>query len=142
MKNIKSIRAAIMLALLSSVFIFAACAKDNGTKLTEKDVVGTWGVVDDTNSTLTFYKNNTFIIPGSVNERKGTSWSLNYEQLDNTYASFFNFNDKEYVITAKCESDIMKFVLIKNKEGSYLIAYSDSSMGINFNDDYVLQKIK
>lgn len=142
MKNIKSIRAVIMLALLSSVFIFAACAKDNGTKLTEKDVVGTWGVVEDLDTTFTFYKNNTFIIPGSINERKGTSWSLAYEQLDDSYASYFNLNDKEYVVTMKCEVETTKFVLIKNKEGSYLIAYNDSITGMNFNDDYVMQKIK
>lgn len=145
MKNIKSIRAAIMLALLSSVFIFAACAKDNGTKLTEKDVVGTWGaVVDDIESTYIFYKNNTYIIPGLIEQRKGTSWSLAYEQLDGTYASYFNLNDKEYVVTIKYEPESVtgKFVLIKNKEGSYLIAYTESATGMNFNDDYILQKIK
>lgn len=142
MKNIKSIRAAIMLALLSSVFIFAACAKDNGTKLTEKDVVGKWGIVDDMTSVCTFYKNNTFTMSDFIEQKKETSWSLAYEQLDDSYASYFNLNDKEYVVTMKYESDIMKFVLTKNKEGSYLIAYSDNYTGINFNDDYVMKKIK
>ncbi len=142
MKNIKSIRAAIMLALLSSVFIFAACAKDNGTKLTEKDVVGTWGWIDDMDTTATFYKNNTFIFPGYAEQKKGTQWSIAYELLDDTYSSYFDFNDKEYVITAKYESDITKFVLIKNNEGSYLVGYRDNITGINFDTSLTMKKIK
>ena len=113
MKNIKLIRTAVMLVLVSSVFIFAACAKGDERKLTEKDIVGTWTGFDGVQYGSLYFKSD----KTGVTSKGGSlgKWKFGYEKLDKNYAAIVNMSSAG--VLSMTEGDFTLKVIIVPDNG-------------------------
>ncbi|MCR5762560.1 MAG: hypothetical protein K6G00_04175 [Treponema sp.] len=94
MKNIKLIRTAVMLVLVSSVFIFAACAKEEGGKITDKDIAGTTWTAVQNGIQFKFNKNKTFNADDEGEIIKG-SWKISKIKVEDYVAARMGLGNPE-----------------------------------------------
>ena len=116
MKNIRLIRMAVMLVLVSSVFIFGACAKGEGRKITDKDIADTTWTIFPDETQIKFNKNKNVEVFG--NDSMKISWKITKIKIEDYIAARIGLGNPEDMMdnTKNSKNTTVHAVIVKSKD--------------------------